>query len=88
MHKGWVQIVAKLQKKNFQVQVDPNTGVAMYESDDIIKYLVGKYGIPHYTNLVSVDLFLVSLSSINCSVNRLFSHQLIINKLHTYDRGR
>ncbi|GMP49925.1 hypothetical protein CsSME_00016737 [Camellia sinensis var. sinensis] len=25
-------------------RMDPNTGVAMYESDDIIKYLVGKYG--------------------------------------------
>ncbi|KAJ6924120.1 hypothetical protein NC652_017427 [Populus alba x Populus x berolinensis] len=25
-------------------QVDPNTGTAMYESDDIIKYLVQKYG--------------------------------------------
>lgn len=25
-------------------QVDPNTGVAMYESDDIIKYLADKYG--------------------------------------------
>lgn len=28
----------------FIMQVDPNTGVAMYESDDIIKYLVDKYG--------------------------------------------
>ncbi|KAF6171929.1 hypothetical protein GIB67_011826 [Kingdonia uniflora] len=28
--------------------VDPNTGVAMYESDDIIKYLVGKYGMFSY----------------------------------------
>lgn len=27
------------------LQVDPNTGVSMYESDDIIKYLVGKYGV-------------------------------------------
>lgn len=26
------------------MQVDPNTGVSMYESDDIIKYLVEKYG--------------------------------------------
>ncbi|KAL0928862.1 hypothetical protein M5K25_000789 [Dendrobium thyrsiflorum] len=29
---------------NVKVQVDPNTGVSMYESDDIIKYLVTKYG--------------------------------------------
>lgn len=28
----------------FLLQVDPNTGVAMYESDDIVKYLVNKYG--------------------------------------------
>lgn len=27
------------------LQVDPNSGVAMYESDDIIKYLVTKYGV-------------------------------------------
>ncbi|EXB88695.1 hypothetical protein L484_015380 [Morus notabilis] len=31
-------------KKQFPYMVDPNTGVSMYESDDIIKYLVGKYG--------------------------------------------
>jgi len=27
------------------LQVDPNTGVAMYESDDIIKYLADTYGV-------------------------------------------
>lgn len=32
----------------FLFQVDPNTGVAMYESDAIVKYLVTKYGA--YTN--------------------------------------
>ncbi|KAM0980585.1 hypothetical protein EV2_014311 [Malus domestica] len=31
-------------KQQFPYMVDPNTGVSMYESDDIIKYLVGKYG--------------------------------------------
>ncbi|CAH1418318.1 unnamed protein product [Lactuca virosa] len=31
-------------KQMFPYMVDPNTGVAMYESDDIIKYLVQKYG--------------------------------------------
>ncbi|KAG9144712.1 hypothetical protein Leryth_021657 [Lithospermum erythrorhizon] len=31
-------------KKQFPYMVDPNTGVSMYESDDIIKYLVQKYG--------------------------------------------
>ncbi|XP_061361930.1 uncharacterized protein LOC133305705 [Gastrolobium bilobum] len=31
-------------KQQFPYMVDPNTGVSMYESDDIIQYLVGKYG--------------------------------------------
>ncbi|KAI5065332.1 hypothetical protein GOP47_0020027 [Adiantum capillus-veneris] len=31
-------------KKQFPYMVDPNTGVSMYESDEIIKYLVEKYG--------------------------------------------
>ncbi|KAG6541619.1 hypothetical protein Mapa_017012 [Marchantia paleacea] len=31
-------------KKQFPYMVDPNTGVSMYESDDIIKYLVENYG--------------------------------------------
>ncbi|XP_071686698.1 uncharacterized protein [Rutidosis leptorrhynchoides] len=31
-------------KKMFPYMVDPNTGVSMYESDDIIKYLVKNYG--------------------------------------------
>jgi glutathione S-transferase len=31
-------------KKQFPYMVDPNTGTAMYESDNIIKYLVDKYG--------------------------------------------
>lgn len=31
-------------KQQFPYMVDPNTGVAMYESDNIIKYLAGKYG--------------------------------------------
>ncbi|KAL9160986.1 hypothetical protein ABFS82_08G236300 [Erythranthe guttata] len=29
-------------KQQFPYMVDPNTGVVIYESDDIIKYLVGK----------------------------------------------
>lgn len=31
-------------ERNHCCQVDPNTGVSMYESDAIIKYLVEKYG--------------------------------------------
>jgi len=30
-------------------QVDPNTGVSMYESDAIIRYLVDKYGLSQYS---------------------------------------
>jgi len=37
----------------FLLQVDPNTGVAMYESDDIVKYLVDKYGEYAYLSFVS-----------------------------------
>ncbi|KAK7355445.1 hypothetical protein VNO80_14701 [Phaseolus coccineus] len=36
-----LQMGGKLQ---FPYMVDPNTGVSMYESDDIIRYLVDKYG--------------------------------------------
>lgn len=36
------------------LQVDPNTGVSMYESDNIIKYLVGKYGVYGYIHLFYV----------------------------------
>ncbi|KAF7804289.1 putative thioredoxin-like protein [Senna tora] len=31
-------------KQQFPYMVDPNTGISMYESDDIIKYLAEKYG--------------------------------------------
>ncbi|KAK6942585.1 Glutathione S-transferase, N-terminal [Dillenia turbinata] len=37
--------------------VDPNTGVAMYESDEIIKYLVGKYGDGNVPLMLSLGLF-------------------------------
>ncbi|XP_050938973.1 probable serine/threonine-protein kinase PBL19 [Cucumis melo] len=38
-------IVAIKRLKSNSSQVDPNTGVSMYESDDIIKYLVQNYGV-------------------------------------------
>jgi hypothetical protein len=41
-------------KKQLPYMVDPNTGTAMYESDNIIKYLVDKYGdgkVPLLLNL-------------------------------------
>ncbi|GAB2229562.1 hypothetical protein Droror1_Dr00013808 [Drosera rotundifolia] len=43
-------------KKQFPYMVDPNTGVAMYESDDIIKYLVNKYGDGKVPLLLSLGL--------------------------------
>ncbi|CAL5334523.1 unnamed protein product [Camellia sinensis] len=43
-------------KKQFPYMVDPNTGVAMYESDDIIKYLVGKYGDGNVPIMLSLGL--------------------------------
>ncbi|KAI3434023.1 uncharacterized protein J3R85_007003 [Psidium guajava] len=44
-------------KKQFPYMVDPNTGTAMYESDDIIKYLVTKYGDGSVPVLLSLGLF-------------------------------
>ena len=38
------QVVAKGGKAQFPYLVDPNTGEAMYESDDIIAYLYESYG--------------------------------------------
>ncbi|KAJ4705248.1 Thioredoxin family protein [Melia azedarach] len=31
-------------KRQYPYMIDPNTGVSLYESDEIIKYLAGKYG--------------------------------------------
>ncbi|XP_048226044.1 uncharacterized protein LOC8267172 [Ricinus communis] len=44
-------------KRQFPYMVDPNTGTAMYESDDIIKYLVGKYGDGNVPLMLSLGLF-------------------------------
>ncbi|XP_057960907.1 uncharacterized protein LOC131152951 [Malania oleifera] len=43
-------------KQQFPYMVDPNTGVAMYESDDIIKYLTGKYGDGNVPFMLSLGL--------------------------------
>ncbi|KAK1389653.1 Thioredoxin family protein [Heracleum sosnowskyi] len=43
-------------KRQFPYMVDPNTGVAMYESDDIIKYLVEKYGDGKVPLMLSLGL--------------------------------
>jgi glutathione S-transferase len=51
-------------KSQFPYMVDPNTGVSMYESDDIIKYLVDKYG----DGQVPVPLKLGFLTTITASL--------------------
>lgn len=43
-------------KQQFPYMVDPNTGVAMYESDDIIKYLVNTYGDGQIPLMLSLGL--------------------------------
>lgn len=43
-------------KRQFPYMVDPNTGVSMYESDDIIKYLVEKYGNGKVPLLLSLGI--------------------------------
>nr|XP_015898739.2 uncharacterized protein LOC107432177 isoform X1 [Ziziphus jujuba var. spinosa] len=43
-------------KQQFPYMVDPNTGASMYESDDIIKYLVGKYGNGKVPLMLSLGL--------------------------------
>jgi glutathione S-transferase len=42
------------------LQVDPNTGVAMYESDAIIKYLADKYGDGTVPIMLSLGILTVS----------------------------
>ncbi|PKI49340.1 hypothetical protein CRG98_030268, partial [Punica granatum] len=43
-------------KQQYPYMVDPNTGVAMYESDEIIKYLVTKYGDGNVPFMLSLGL--------------------------------
>ncbi|CAI0462269.1 unnamed protein product [Linum tenue] len=43
-------------KQQFPYMVDPNTGVSMYESDAIIKYLVDKYGDGRVPLMLSLGL--------------------------------
>ncbi|XP_078447299.1 thioredoxin family protein [Wolffia australiana] len=43
-------------KQQFPYMVDPNTGVSMYESDEIIKYLVQKYGDGSVPSMLSLGL--------------------------------
>ena len=38
------EVVARGGKAQFPYLVDPNTGAAMYESDDIVRYLFAQYG--------------------------------------------
>mmetsp|Transcript_19106 Transcript_19106/g.32844 ORF Transcript_19106/g.32844 Transcript_19106/m.32844 type:complete len:343 (-) Transcript_19106:68-1096(-) len=54
-------------KKQFPYLVDPNTGVAMYESDEIIKYLFDTYGsgkVPALLNMGGFTTFNLGIASI------------------------
>jgi glutathione S-transferase len=60
-------------KKQFPYMVDPNTGTAMYESDNIIKYLVDKYGdgkVPLLLNLGMLTVCCQMMTSFlgSCSI--------------------
>ncbi|GKV31813.1 hypothetical protein SLEP1_g40477 [Rubroshorea leprosula] len=57
-------------KQQFPYMVDPNTGVAMYESDEIIKYLVGKYGDGSVPFMLSLGL-LTTLTAGFAMIGRL-----------------
>uniref|UniRef100_A0A453RSG3 GST N-terminal domain-containing protein n=1 Tax=Aegilops tauschii subsp. strangulata TaxID=200361 RepID=A0A453RSG3_AEGTS len=47
-------------KRQFPYMVDPNTGVAMYESDDIINYLAKTYGDGSVPIMLKLGLLTVS----------------------------
>jgi glutathione S-transferase len=60
------QVVAKGGKAQFPYLVDPNTGKAMYESDDIVAYLYETYGdgrVPFYLSLGPLTTLSASLAS-------------------------
>lgn len=60
------KVVAKGGKAQFPYLVDPNTGKAMYESDDIIAYLYERYGdgrAPIYLSLGPFTTLGASLAS-------------------------
>lgn len=54
-------------KQQFPYMVDPNTGVSMYESDDIIRYLVGTYGDGN----IPLTLSLGFLTNLTCGLAML-----------------
>ncbi|CAL5207403.1 unnamed protein product [Lathyrus oleraceus] len=54
-------------KQQFPYMVDPNTGVSMYESDEIIRYLVGTYGDGN----IPLTLSLGFLTSLTCGLAML-----------------
>jgi glutathione S-transferase len=60
------QVRARGGKAQFPYLVDPNTGVAMYESDDIVRYLAAEYGdgsVPRLLALGPVTLVGSALAS-------------------------
>jgi glutathione S-transferase len=66
--RAWVR--AEGGKAQFPYLVDPNTGAAMYESDDITRYLFARYGDGRVPLLLSAPL-LTDLTSFAASAARL-----------------
>jgi glutathione S-transferase len=61
------EVVAKGGKAQFPYLEDPNTGEAMYESDDIVAYLYRNYGdggVPIYLSLGPLTTLGASLASV------------------------
>lgn len=70
------EAVAKGGKSRFPYMEDPNTGAAMYESDDIIKYLADTYGdgtVPLALRLGAGTAITAGLSGIGrCEASEVF----------------
>ncbi|CAN1277370.1 hypothetical protein LINPERPRIM_LOCUS16304, partial [Linum perenne] len=72
-------------KKQFPYMVDPNTGTAMYESDQIIKYLVDKYGNGEVPIMLSLGLLTAPyLEDPNTGVQMYESAEIIEYLTATY----
>ncbi|CAI0462271.1 unnamed protein product [Linum tenue] len=72
-------------KQQFPYMVDPNTGVSMYESDAIIKYLVDKYGDGRVPLMLSLGLLTAPyLEDPNTGVQMFESAEIIEYLTATY----
>uniref|UniRef100_A0A0D9XAU8 GST N-terminal domain-containing protein n=1 Tax=Leersia perrieri TaxID=77586 RepID=A0A0D9XAU8_9ORYZ len=68
-------------KQQFPYMVDPNTGVAMYESDAIVKYLADKYGDGTVPIMLSLGLLTTITAGLAMSGRRGKGSQYTPSKL-------